>query len=128
MKIFRNISVILLSLTYFVISIGLGVVTTHYCHDGLSSITYLSEASHCECGDDMNEMACCSTIQQYVQFSEDALALEVVDLGLSLLPIEIFIENLLQESTREIACSVESISWYNTAPKYILFTSLILYA
>ena len=125
----NKIYVVLLSAVYLLLTVGFGL-RTHYCHGDISSITYVTASPDCECGDEESEMSCCTTVDQYFQFSE----IGVISQSYKKIPAPIDGTSIVhadfipQRSYNFIDVQSFDQEVSGSPPRYILHSSLILYS
>ena len=127
MKALHKFNLIFFATFYLLLSFGFGI-KIHYCHGNLSSVSYVTSLSNCECGDESNIMSCCTDVERLFQIDEKTRLPKMLHPE--------FISNCVTETplvvdkyeTTEIQFSNELGIIDRGPPKYIKFSSLIFYA
>ena len=124
----NRIYLILLSAVYLLLTVGFGI-RAHYCHGDLSSITYVTVSPDCDCGDEDAEMSCCTTIDQYFQFTEVGLISDKKEkISCPIAFAEVLCFECIEESQEIVKIGITSVENGSPPKKYILHSSLILYS
>jgi len=72
MKILKYIGLYFVAFSYLLVSTGFGL-KVHYCHDDITSISYIVLSPECACDEELSELDCCSTEEKFYQFQEESL-------------------------------------------------------
>ena len=123
-----RINVLLLTTIYFLLSVGFGV-RSHYCHGNLSSVSYFTSLPDCECGDGLDEIGCCQTIEKIFQLNDESIVPQVLESQFAQLsPVVEHVISLKAEAQDSKIIYQHYAHSGNPPPIYILISSLIFYA
>jgi hypothetical protein len=124
---FKKFNLLFFAAFYLLLSFGFGI-KIHYCHGNLSSISYVTSLSNCECSDESTIMPCCNDVEKLFQLDEKTRLPEIFHPEFN---------NFIAGNCPLIVDNIESIEIHGSnelevidrgPPKYIKFSSLIFYA
>jgi hypothetical protein len=123
-----RINILLLTTTYFLLSVGFGV-STHYCHDNLKSVSYFAASPDCECGDELSDLGCCRTVEQLIQLDDESILPQLLEAQFA--HASSVVEHELRPHVNRLdpTCLGQACLLGESGPPiYIINSSLIFYA